>query len=412
MKHVIAVLALLGGCATTNQLREPRPRQNKLDPTAAVVLLQVGHFDEAEAKAREILAVDPPNAQANVVAAFTAYKRTMHQVVQDFFTLAESAEHTRRVNYAYAKFALSNADEGFATVEKYLAAAGSDSNFSLELCLACWRYDWNHNGRVDDRDEALFQIEVDADGHEIPEQDPRRQPTFRFDVGDIHWARAMVMFQHAAANILLAYDFSDLDKVIQMEFSRNEQPYSFALRLADKARMHKAKALILDGLAAAELARRLYLAETDDNNEWVANPRQKNHPLPLPVDDALYETWSQILTDVRALVEGKQGLDIAELAQLGDHQWKNPPKGYLNLGLLLDQPSDIVFDVKDFIALAESRDEPTALIEKVLRQLFGEKYQTAMPPSPLPSRLHRMKKEIDRGHESFERKLRYLLWLN
>ncbi|HEX7507675.1 MAG TPA: hypothetical protein VF550_12930 [Polyangia bacterium] len=205
------------------------------------MLLQVGRFDEAEAKAREILAGDPVNSQANVVAAFTAYKRTMHQVAQDFFSLAEGIGHSRRVNYEYAKYALTHADEGFSTVEKHLAAAGSDSNFSLELCLACWQYDWNQSGHVDYRDEALFQIEVDADGHEIPEGDPRRKPTFHFDIGDIHWARAMVMFQHAATHILLAYDFSDFDKLIEMEFSRSEQPYSLRLRIAEKARLQKAK---------------------------------------------------------------------------------------------------------------------------------------------------------------------------
>jgi len=411
MKNIILVIVVLAGCATT-QTGEPRPRQNKLDPTAAVVLLQAGRFDEAEAKAREILAGDPLNSQANVVAAFAAYKRTMHQIVQDFFSLAGGIDHSRRVNYQYAKYALTNADEGFSTVEKYLATAGTDSNFSLDLCLACWQYDWNHSGHVDYRDEALFQIEVDADGHEIPEGDPRRKPTFRFDVGDIHWARAMVMFQHAAASVLLAYDFSDLDKVIQMEFARDDKPISLTLRLADKTRVQKAKALILDGLTAAELARKLYLAETDDVNEWVANPRQKNHPLPLPVDDVLYETWAQVLGDVRQLVQGKEGLGIAELAQLGDHRWISPPKGYLDLGLLLDQPSDIVFNVGDFFALASSQDEPTALIEKILGGLFGEKYRVAMKGSMLPSRFHRMKREIDSGHESLERKLRYLLWLN
>jgi hypothetical protein len=411
MKNALLVLALLAGCATTGQVGEPRPRQNKVDPTAAVVLLQAARFDEAEAKAREILAADPLNSQANVVAAFAVYKRTMHQIVQDFFSLVEGLEHSRSVNYQYAKYALSTADERFSAVEKYLATAGSDSNFSLELCLACWQYDWNHSGSVDYRDEALFQIEVDAEGHDIPEGDPRRKPTFRFDVGDIHWARAMVMFQHAAANILLAYDFSDLDKIAQGDLLRG-QPSSLTLRLADKARMQKAKTLILDGLSAAELARKLYLAETDDVNEWVANPRQKNHPLPLPVDEALYETWAEVLADVRQLVSGKEGLSITELAQLGDHQWQNPPKGYLDLGLLLEQPSDIVFNVGDLGALDRSDGEPTAIIEKILHDLFGEKYRMAMSASLLPGRFHRMKKEIESGHESLERKLRYLLWLN
>ncbi|HEX7507676.1 MAG TPA: hypothetical protein VF550_12935 [Polyangia bacterium] len=66
----------------------------------------------------------------------------------------------------------------------------------------------------------------------------------------------------------------------------------------------------------------------------------------------------------------------------------------------------------DFTAFAKVHDEPTALVEKILGELFGGSYRSAMKASPLPGRFHRMKKEIDNGHESLERKLRYLLWLN
>ena len=47
-----------------------------------------------------------------------------------------------------------------------------------------------------------------------------------------------------------------------------------------------------------------------------------------------------------------------------------------------------------------------------LRDIFGDKYVEDMTPTPLIKRLNRMKSEIDRGEESLERKLRYLLWLN
>ena len=36
----------------------------------------------------------------------------------------------------------------------------------------------------------------------------------------------------------------------------------------------------------------------------------------------------------------------------------------------------------------------------------------SMPESPLLDRQRRMQREIERGEDSFERKLRYLLWLN
>ena len=56
----------------------------------------------------------------------------------------------------------------------------------------------------------------------------------------------------------------------------------------------------------------------------------------------------------------------------------------------------------------QSRDN----VEAVLKDIFGEKYRKSMQPTRLVKRLQRMKAEIDQGEEDFERKLRYLLWLN
>jgi len=48
----------------------------------------------------------------------------------------------------------------------------------------------------------------------------------------------------------------------------------------------------------------------------------------------------------------------------------------------------------------------------VLRGLLQNGYQAAMRPSPPVARLRQMKQPLDRGEEPFERKLRYLFWLN
>lgn len=401
------LLCLIASCATTQVAGEARPRQNKMDSAPAIRLLQESRFEEAESKAKEILAADAPNAQANVVVAIARYKRTLHQLIQDVASVGMGA--MRGVNFQYLAFALTTAEEGLATVEKHLDIASTDSNFALDLCLACWKYDWNHNGRIDRRDEALFEIEVDSAGEQIPKGDPRRRPTFHFDLGDVDWARAMVLFQHAALSIVMAYDFSELEKLMK---ARRERPASITIRLAEPVRITKAKSLILAGLAAAESARKRYLAESDDVYEWVPNPRQKNHPLPLPVDEALYETWGQILADVVRLVQGHEGLDVAQLAQLGEHQWPSPPKGYLDVGHLLDRPGDIVVDLGTLENLDRASRTSPAAMERLLRALFGDAYRPSMTSSPLPMRVLRMKGEIERGQESFERKLRYLIWLN
>jgi hypothetical protein len=155
--------------------------------------------------------------------------------------------------------------------------------------------------------------------------------------------------------------------------------------------------------------RKAYLAETDDEREWLPNPRQKNHPLPLPVDDELYRTWELLVGDLRRLVSGEEGLSVVELAQLGDHQWENPPQGFLDLGGMLAKPKDITLDLT---AIDSRHDDFDRRPEPLLRDVFGSAYRTTMKPSPIIGRLSRMKKEVEHGKESAERKLRYLLWLN
>jgi hypothetical protein len=179
------------------------------------------------------------------------------------------------------------------------------------------------------------------------------------------------------------------------------------LKLGQPERIQAARERILFGLDQSEKSRRLYLAETDDDREWVPNPRQKNHPLPLPVDAALYETWGGVVGDLKHIVQGKEGLSVTELAQLGDHKWENPPRGYVDIGGMLAHPKDIVIDLDAVEKLERPQD-----VEAALASVLGDYYRKDMKPSPILGRLNRMKGEVDRHEESIERKLRYLFWIN
>jgi hypothetical protein len=130
----------------------------------------------------------------------------------------------------------------------------------------------------------------------------------------------------------------------------------------------------------------------------------------LPVDEALFVTWAGVLADLQALIGSRAGLSVAEAAQLGDHRWDDPPTGFVDIGGLLDEPADIVLDLEHVERL--DRQDTRQNAEAVLRDVFGAKYRPDMPPSPLLSRLARMKTEVERGQESLERKLRYLFWVN
>jgi hypothetical protein len=373
-------------------------------PSPAVAALQAGRFEDAAREAAAALAKNGNDASAHLVAAAARYRAAAHQLNLDVRSLFVNLEGGA-VNLQYLRFSLAHFEKALLDTDADLAVAARDPKVSLELCLACWRVDWNGDGRIRHNDELLMQIEQDADGRPLAEDDPRRKPTFRFDVGDIYWARAMLGFQHALTSVVLAYRWSDVDPWLK---HGEPEPKVMTIHLDDKARIALARTRLLDGLAHADRARAEYLAETDDDREWVPNPRQKSHPLPLPVDENLYRTWEAVIGDVRRLVASQEGIAVSELTRLAETEG-TAPRGFLDLGKLLSDPKDLSFAVGQ---LKPVFDHPAKDPEAGARLLFGSAYVAKMKPSPIIQRLERMKKEMSRGEETFERKLRYLLWLN
>lgn len=396
--------ALLAGASLSLGCAAPVQQTRHMANVPAVAALREGSFDRAAQLAREGIQADAADPYARIVRAIVRYEKTMHQLALDGRTTLVGGFEAGAINQKYLRTTFGDAEAELAAVEEDLAAASRERGIALELCLACWEIDWNGNGRVDERDRRLFEIEQDADGNPIPEGDPRRRPTFRFDDGDIPWARAFVSFQRAALDVVLAYDWTE---VAGLARRRRDRPDRVVVRLVDPGRIAEAKKRLLEGLGHSDACRRAYLAETDDDREWVPSPRQKNHPMPLPVDQALYDTWEGVIGDVRRLAHGDEGLKIADVLALTGEHVEDAPRGYLDVGRMLAHPKDIVIDLRALHDLLRDDD-----VEGATKSLLGEYYFREMKASPLPQRLLRMKGEIDRQEEGFERKLRYLFWLN
>jgi hypothetical protein len=401
---LLLLLLSLTSCATG--LSAARRAELEADAQPALAALQAANFDDARKLSAESLKRDPENSRAAGVSALAIYRQAIHDFATDALTIASSfvasaLMHGDVINKDFLTFMLDRADKKLVEVDAALAVAEKDPGFSLELCLACWEVDWNRSGEIDERDRRLLEIERDANNQPLAEGDPKRRPTFRFDVADVAWLRAMVHFQRALMAVGGAYDPN-------VTFaSRNKE--KLLLKLRDPAKLLAARDFALTGLTHAARCRQLVLAEVDDDREWLPHPKQKSHAMPLEVDDALFETWAGVLGDVEKLLRGQEGLSVAQLVQLGNHQWENPPGGYLDFGSLLTQPRDLTFAQGELRQLR--RSDPGAVSE-FLGRVLGPAYKGQMPPSPLIGRLQRMRKEIERGEDTMERKLRYLLWLN
>lgn len=401
MKQLLVLVAVVSCGGPAVPARTPEQRAEASAP--AVAALQASKFEDATQKAADALAVDPGNARAAAVRAIATYVVASHGLLEQLRGIIDKAERLEFFDHAGGRAAW----QGFLTqleaIDRDLAVVAGDRAFALELCLACWERDWNHNGRIDDRDRKLFELERDGNGGEIPDGDPRRRPTFRFDTGDADWARAMIAFQRAAGELVLAYKWSDLDKLLHAD-----GPPNLVIKLTDKARVTRARGLILDGLGFADRCREAYLAEPDDDREWVPSPRQHNHPMPLEVDDTVYQTWAGVTGDLRRMIASEEGLSMRELVRVADEDLTSrAPDAYVDLGRLLGEPEDITIDLSQVIHRPDA-----ATVATVLRGLLHHGYQTGMRPSPLVGRLRHMKQQLDRGEDTFERKLRYLFWLN
>ncbi len=393
---LLATLALPGaGCGGSM----PLPKQRE-EATAATDDLRAGRFADAEARSTAAIDRNGRNATARLVRAIARYVQSSQHLYGALFARGRAR---RDLDGPRLRAELERAEESLARIDEDLAVAAEAPELALELCVACWKVDWDQSGAIEPHDERLLQIEQGADGKELPEGDARRTPTFRFDVGDVHWARAMVSFQRAALDLALAYRFEEL--VIDARGGRGGRSGELVVHLQDASRVRDAKRRLLEGLDHADRTREAYLAETDDDREWVPSPRQASHPLPMPVDEALYATWREVITDVRSLVRGNEGLDVAELVRLSGAHLKVTPSGFVDVGRLLSDPRDLSLSER---ALDHADRDP----DGALKSLFGEAYVARMKASGLPRRLLRMSQEIERGEESLEHKLRYFIWLN
>ncbi len=382
-------------CQKAN-LKEQRAAADQM-----IKYLQKGDLESSEMVAHKILKKDDENPYALFVRALATYVKES-QKLGSFFR--NDVRDIMRSNSGYEKIYLflKNFDTALSKINQDLKKISKYEKFNIEFALANFAIDVNQDGRIDFRDKKFMQVEYDKNGKELPEDDPRRWPVFNFDHGDIFWAIAYINFQRGAVNLIQAFNLEDLNSV------QNAMRTGFIkITLRDKQYIANTKKFLLSGLKYAKISRETYLKETDDYKEWVPNPNQKDHPLPLHVDKKLYQTWIDILDDIQKLITGKEGISIADIAAISKSGSQNIPTGYIDIGRMLSEPTDIQIDVMKVMMAFRMKNE-----EQVLKEIFGKNYVQKKKASEITKRLMKMKNEVDIGQEAFESKLKYLLWLN
>src|SRR5437660_781475 len=157
-----------------------------------------------------------------------------------------------------------------------------------------------------------------------------------FDRGDVHWLRGYCHFLAALGELLLAVDGQRaFDCGAHLLLEKVETPHTFLLEnrrafdenpfenvatisdvisffhqltrlpIKEPARTKAALAHLEAGVGQAKELWKFILAETDDDNEWIPNPRQ-TAVIGVKVTQEMVDAWLETLDEAEQILKGKK----------------------------------------------------------------------------------------------------------
>jgi hypothetical protein len=176
------------------------------------------------------------------------------------------------------------------------------------------------------------------------------------DYADVLWFRAYARLTSFMAEVILAHDAKKLfEHTAHLAFPKAKSPYHEMFRQGWNDRGFESE--IVDGIAflhllnvpvreparmkaalenleeAFRLSRKMWAAiqaETDDDREWIPNPRQKNGVIPgVRITDDMVAGWTLFLNEMESIVAGKKLIPF----------WRDRDRG-INLRRMFTEPRD------------------------------------------------------------------------
>jgi hypothetical protein len=193
-----------------------------------------------------------------------------------------------------------------------------------------------------------------------PGQLPQGQATnlvVHFDVGDARWLEGYCHLLSAMIDTWLAYDSQDLfNHTAHLFFAAPVTPYGFLqntnpagspinynnivdvitavhlihFKFENAQRMESARNHLLKVVSLSRRSWEDILAETDNDHEWIPNPKQDGALSGFKVTPEMIQTWKQFLGESESMLNGKT------LAPF----WRNAPGKGVNLSKVFTKPTD------------------------------------------------------------------------
>lgn len=306
--------------------------------------LQQGELSQADELLRKRLETDPKHHQARFARGVVQVLAALEELGQEQYrygALSNAARnipvmrlpipvnpHPEEVTYAQVRQVFENFQIRIMQAEAELAKVDASQNVKLPLDLAAIRLDLTGAGKSDETEpflQVLGIVNRRQPGVAVPDM------RVTFDSGDVPWLRGYCHFLAGFCDVVLAYDHQKLfDHCGQLIYPRHVTSEKFVgelgvadqrfehqivdfiaaihlvnLPLKEPKRMESARVHFLDMIRTSRESWKLILQETDNDREWLPNPKQTGI-LRVPVTQQMIDGWHGVLAEMEDLLEGRK----------------------------------------------------------------------------------------------------------
>jgi hypothetical protein len=309
--------------------------------------LAAGKLEQAELSLTEHLKTDAKDDTARFALGAVQFLRAVEARAQGFYRHGYRTSaflnlrftnlpipvnsHPQPLDADGVRAMLASWVDDLGRVDATLAAITAD-DVKLPLHIGLIRLDLNGDGVAAD-DETLGRVYAQFNRGANLNPEAARRFFIAFDRGDVDWLRGYCHLLSALAEVGLAYDFRALfDEAGYLAFAGAKPPEPF-LAIRGKSSGHFDWEEILDTIAAVHLVHlpvaepqrltsalghlesmialsrsswKFILAETDDEAEWVPNPKQHTVMPNGRVTQDMIQGWYNFLDELEALLAGKK----------------------------------------------------------------------------------------------------------
>lgn len=338
-----------------------------------------GELAPGEEALRKALAADPASDQLKVELGTILFFRAFERLAQSLYNygflqpvrnLGPSDALPLPVNFTPQSIDYPKARAIVQTFVDDLTAAEAElgkanpADVKLPIRFALIRLDVNNDG-IASADEAFGNVFGRATGETVNHATAIRLK-IGFDAGDVAWLRGYCHLIMAQGEFVLAYDWKELfERTAQLLFPKVESPYKFErfegedaiwsaaldaiavihlirLPVESPERMQRSREHLKSTIALGRQSWKYILAETDDDGEWIPNPKQTGVIPDVKVTDEMITEWHSFLDVADAILDGKKLIPF----------WRAKDRG-INLMKIFTAPTtfDLVLWVQGTAAL-------------------------------------------------------------